>query len=82
MNRACPRGSTGPSRARHARVPPVDYLDKPCRPSAFTATGVQFFVSPGVQFRMSFDTRLTPTAEPVSETDVYETALTSFNYNQ
>jgi hypothetical protein len=66
VSRACPAGPTGPSRARrsvaregtarHARVPPVDYLDKPYRPSAFTATGVQFFVSPGVQFRMSFDT--------------------------
>ena len=65
MSRACPGGSTGPSRARrsvaregtarHARGPPVDYLDKPCHPSAFKATGVQFFVSPGVQFRMSFD---------------------------
>ena len=65
VSRACPGGSTGPSRARrsvaregtarHARGPPVDYLDKPCHPSAFKATGVQFFVSPGVQFRMSFD---------------------------
>src|SRR5207249_12260602 len=44
VSRACPGGSTGTSRARRsacswggaarrARVPPVDYLDKPYRPS-------------------------------------------------
>src|SRR5207249_5877204 len=47
VSRACPGGSTGTSRARRsacsgggaarrARVPPVDYLDKPYRPSPAT----------------------------------------------
>jgi len=35
----------------------MDYLDKPFCPSSFIATGVQFLVSSGVQFRMSFDIR-------------------------
>ncbi len=49
MSRACPRGSTGTSRARRsaavdgaaqrARVPPVDYVDKPSRPRATTNRG-------------------------------------------
>src|SRR5882724_5967137 len=48
---------------RDARVPPMDSVDDPLRRRRTTATkitqsddrGVQFFVSPGVQFRMSFD---------------------------
>lgn len=42
---------------RSAQVPPVDYLDEPSHPSSGIATGRQFFVSPKVQFRMSFDNR-------------------------
>lgn len=40
------------------RGPPVDYLDKPSQPSRREFNidrGVQFFVSQGVQFLMSFD---------------------------
>ena len=43
-----------------ARVPSMDSVDDPLRRAASTvnnaARGGQFFVSPGGQFRMSFDT--------------------------
>ena len=49
-----PASRLRPSLAQRARVPPVDYVDKPSRRRA-TTKGVQFFVSPGAQFLMSFD---------------------------
>jgi hypothetical protein len=64
-----PRGPTGTPRASlrqthggrsaKARVPPVDSADDPLRRRRTTVwiklPGGQFFVSPGGQFRMSFD---------------------------
>jgi len=65
MRRACPRGSTGTSRARRsaavegaaqrARVPPVDYVDKPSRRRATATRGPVLRVA-RVQLRMSLDT--------------------------
>ena len=64
MRRACPRGSTGTSRARRfaavegaaqrARVPPVDYVDKPSRRRATPTRGPVLVAR--VQLRMSLDT--------------------------
>jgi len=65
MRRACPRGSTATSRARRsaavegaaqrARVPPVDYVDKPSRRRATATRGPVLRVA-RVQLRMSLDT--------------------------
>ena len=41
---------------RSARGPPVDYVDKPLH-RRVTTKGVQFFVSPGAQLLMSFDSQ-------------------------
>ena len=69
MRRACPRGSTGTSRARRsaavegaaqrARVPPVDYVDKPSRRRATATRGPVLRVA-RVQLQSSSGCRLTP----------------------
>ena len=66
MRRACPRGSTGTSRARRsaavegaaqrARVPPVDYVDKPSRRRARSSSSPRKGSSSGC--------RLIPAASP------------------
>lgn len=67
MSRACPGGSTGPSRAP-LRLPrggcgasrgslPWTTWTSPSTRHYPQQPGVQFFLSPRVQFRMSFDTQ-------------------------